>query len=142
MLRGDVNEPVEITATEYDVAPMPDKYNTGVSGELTKIDPNGVVSGIQIKKGAVAAVFIFASINTEVSGCVVIENYDFSEYDFNTYEEDITDRDITVIFRNCRFGTIYKALEDSWIFFTSVKAENIIPMAFIFSERPLWMWWT
>jgi len=109
--------PVEITATQWDITPVPDKYSVGAKGTLEKIEMNGKVSGIQLIKGATAAVFKFATVNKEISGRIVIENCDFSEFDVNTYEESETDRDITIVFRNCRFGNVYKGLQDSRVFY-------------------------
>ena len=112
--------PVEITATEEDEHPIPDKYTTGVSGELTKVELGGSVGGISFKVSGTkdANVLNFAYPAAPIPDTAVIENCDFSDYNFNSVQESaITDRNITITFRNCKFGAVNKEAPDSKVFF-------------------------
>ena len=112
--------PVEITTTAEDEYPIPDKYTTGASGELTKVALGDTVSGIVLKASGTkeANTINFAYPVSPIPDTAVIENCDFSDYKFSTLgDETVTDRDVKIIFRNCRFGTISKGAVDSRVYY-------------------------
>lgn len=102
----------KVSSTKADIRVMPDKYNTGCSGELTafKMDTeNPMMAGdVLIIPGSNATRFVldFYYRNKDISGTVLIENYDFSECSLWSYNEDKVDRQIKVVFNNCKFGGV------------------------------------
>ncbi len=113
----------KVSPTKADTRVMPDKYNTGCSGELTafKMDTeNPMMAGdVLIIPGSNATRFVldFCYRNKDISGTVVIENYDFSEYSLWSYNEDKVDRQIKVVFNNCKFGGVAVGKTDANISF-------------------------
>ena len=112
--------PVEITTTAEDECPIPDKYTTGASGELTKVGLGDTVGGISFKVSGTgdANVLNFGYPVAPIPDTAVIENCDFSDYNFNSVQESmVTDRNIKITFRNCKFGAVSKEAPDSNVFF-------------------------
>ena len=108
--------PVEITTTAEDENPIPDKYTTGASGELTKVGLGDTVGGISFKVSGTgdANVLNFGYPVAPIPDTAVIENCDFSDYYFNSVQESaVTDRNIKITFRNCKFGAVSKEAPDS-----------------------------
>lgn len=101
-----------VEQTDADINIIPDKYNTGCKGELTKITEACDIDGIHYKISGGYIVLDFFYSNKNVSGEVVINNLDFSEYDFSINSEGkVTDRTIHVIFNNCKFGSMKTGLQ-------------------------------
>lgn len=113
----------KVSPTKADAQVMPDKYNTGCSGELTafKMDTeNPMMAGdVLIIPGSNATRFVmdFYYRNKDISGTVLIENYDFSECSMWSYNEDKVDRQIKVVFNNCKFGGVAVGKTDANISF-------------------------
>lgn len=97
---------VLVEQTIYDINVIPDKYNTGCSGELIKADAAQLENGVRFRIGDGSVVLEFAYYNSDISGDVIIENIDFSDSTFTILHEDKVTRDIHVIFNNCKFGKI------------------------------------
>ena len=117
---GEPEELINITTTADDENPIPDKYNTGASGSLSKVALGATVSGVAFKAGGAneANVLNFAYPVAPIPDTAVIENCDFSDYKLTCVGEDlVTDRDVRIIFRNCRFGSVSKEAPDSRVFF-------------------------
>ena len=116
-LLESVNTGVEVVLPEnkegviipdhQDLNVIPDKYNTGCRGELTKVTGSMYVSGLELKESNGTVVFDFFYRNKDASGKYIIENYDFSDYEliFNS-EAKVTGRKIEICFKNCRFNTV------------------------------------
>ena len=93
-----------IVQGERDYKVIPDKYNTGCSGELEKIDGKTEINGIALAYSDNKLIFDFYYTNKKFSGTVIFENYDFSKYPVVIYHEDqITGRKINFVFKNCKF---------------------------------------
>ena len=124
---------VTIEYQERDKMVIPDKYNTGCKGELTPLNTelentvqklisitarqNGEDVKLWLKQGGSSYSFRFATYNAHVSGEVVVENIDFLGNKIETLDEQQTDRDITLVFNNCKFGWVKKAVSDSRVKF-------------------------
>jgi len=106
---GDSESGILIEKTESDTRVIPDKYNTGHKGELTKVEIGTEVNGIVFVGGSnnTRHVLDFCYRNKEVEGTVYFENYDFSDYGLWSYNEDkVVDRKIKVVFNNCKFAGV------------------------------------
>lgn len=103
------NTDILITANQCDSAVMPDKYNTGCTGELTTVSMAATmdVGDILLVAGSNSTVYVldFVYRNKDITGTVYIENYDFSEYKFSCYHDDMLEREIKVVFNNCKFAS-------------------------------------
>ena len=106
---------IVISQQKCDIDVIPDKYNTGAKGNLTKVSPNDTVCGIELKQGGdqVSAMIDLTDRNQGITGTVIIENYDFSDFILRTRKDDETGRDIKLIFRNCKFSAVEKGRTDS-----------------------------
>lgn len=107
-----------ITETKYDQMIIPDRYNTGAKGELKKVTLGGIVEGIKLKADGTGTknVFDFAYGNKDISGMIVIRDYDFSDFDVAFYNEGKVDREIKLVFQNCSFAKVSKAAGQSKVF--------------------------
>ncbi len=94
-----------IKHTSADVLIMPDKYNTGSKGTLTKSGLAQKIGDIQFAAGnnGTANVLDFYYRNKTLSGEFVIENIDFSDYTTNLFNDSKVERNIKIIFNNCKF---------------------------------------
>ena len=93
-----------VTRGTEDYRVIPDRYNCGAKGALTKVAAGDTVSGIALYESGGINVFDFYWRNTGISGEVHLNNYDFSDYIVAIYDSDLIDRDITLVFENCRFS--------------------------------------
>lgn len=91
-----------------DYSTIPDKYNTGCSGALTKINSEGVVNGVEYTWGndGMALVIDWYYRNQEAATEIVISNVDFSEFDFAIRNAARVEVKRTVRFVNCKFGAV------------------------------------
>ncbi len=94
-------------AADYNV--IPDIYNCGAKGNLTKVLASDTVNGIQLYESGGINVFDFFRRNKEIQGEIHFNSYDFSDYIVAVYNDDQVDRDITLVFENCKFST-FRAL--------------------------------
>ena len=101
---------VVIEQQSVDFNDIPDSYNTGCRGELTKVGPNDNICGIQLKQGGdkVSAMIDLKDRDSGISGEIVIENYDFSDFALKSRLDNEVDRDVKLIFRNCKFSSVEK----------------------------------
>lgn len=86
---------------------IPDKYNTGVKGNLTKYNLD-MDLGLKIKMSGNAVVINFAFKQNHIPE-IVIQNIDFTDYDKVAIYgggENITDTKIKLIFKNCKFNFV------------------------------------
>ncbi len=117
-------ETVKIEQTIEDVCVIPDKYNTGCNGNLTKVvmdAENGTtINGVLFIAGSNATrhVLDFYYRNKEISGTVTIENCDFSDYSLWVYNTEKVDREIHVVFNNCNFSGVSTARNIGKVSFT------------------------
>ena len=97
-----------VQQTADDINVIPDKYNTGAKGELTKVALGDKVEGIQFAAGGGGSknVMDFYYRNKTIEGTVTIENYDFSSAPVCIYNAELVKRDIKIIFNNCKFSNI------------------------------------
>lgn len=92
---------------ECDIRVIPDKYNTGCQGNLTKITGSMTVGGIELKEsnGTIGIDFFYR--NTEASGTYVIENMDFSGFNVSyNSESKVSGKKINIVFNNCKFSAV------------------------------------
>ena len=101
-----------VEQTEQDIRVIPDKYNTGCSGNLTTAildTTNGTtINNVLFIAGSgntgTRRVMDFYYRNKDITGTVYFENYDFSEYPLWAYNLDKVDRQIKLVFNNCKFS--------------------------------------
>ena len=98
-------KPVENIVSDKTV--IPDKYNTGTSGSLTKYNPD-MDLGLFIKMSGNTPVINFTFAQNHIKE-ITIKNIDFSGYEKVAIYgggEDVTDTKIKLIFKNCKFNQI------------------------------------
>lgn len=89
---------------EEDKVIIPDKYNTGASGELTKVTEDCYISGVKFgTTGSTDRKLDLYYQSNEVPDTILVENYDFSASDFKEYNVDKVEKSVTIIYRNCKF---------------------------------------
>lgn len=88
---------------DYEV--IPDKYNCGAKGNLTKVGISDTVNGVKLKESGGINSFDFCYINKSIEGETYFTDYDFSEHIVAVYNADAIDREITLVFDNCKFST-------------------------------------
>lgn len=108
---------VLIEHTEDDKVLIPDKYNTGATGNLQIAEQGAVIEGIQFAIGnnGTYNCLDFAYRNLDVEGEVVFRNYDFSQWTVAAYNENMVVRNITVKFENCKFSSFISGKADCTI---------------------------
>ena len=117
------SQSTKIEYTQMDTNVIPDKYNTGCTGKLTVVEKDdkgeSTVEGILFRAGGGDArhVLDFYYKNTEISGTVTMEGYDFSNYSLWVYNQDKVDRDIHVVFNNCKFSGVSTGRETGKVSF-------------------------
>jgi len=96
---------VTVAEQPCDKTVIPDSLNTGAKGALTKISGDCTAGGIEFKKGSdgVNLILDFVYRNLDVSGDVIIENFDFTDFTVNSRTHDPKDREVRLIFKNCKF---------------------------------------
>lgn len=106
-----------IRQTEADIHVIPDKYNTGCTGTLTKVSGKTKINGIEFRISDGIELLDFFYANPSFSGSIMFENLDFSEnsFAFNS-ESKVSDRKINVIFKNCKFGKVKSDMPHSDVF--------------------------
>lgn len=109
-----VRKTVLVEYTEDDMVIIPDKYNTGTTGNLQVAEKGAVIDGIQFASGNNGAYncLDFAYRNLDVEGEVVFRNYDFSQWPVAAYNENMVTRNITVKFENCKFSSFISGKAD------------------------------
>lgn len=100
---------VLVKQTEDDRQVIPDKYNTGATGELTQVGLGDAVEGVKLipVNDGTKNCLDFFNRNTTVSEAVTFENYDFSRYPVVIYHSEKVTRDIKLIFKNCKFSSFF-----------------------------------
>ncbi len=115
--QADTSDGIKAEYGKEDLCVMPDRYNTGCTGEFVQVSMGEVTNdeGVLIIPGSNGTRFVldFGYRNKEVTGTVYFENMDFSAFDFWTYHEDMVERDIHVVFNNCKFARVYTGKTDS-----------------------------
>ncbi len=100
-------ETVDLSKIVSDKTIIPDKYNTGVKGSLTKYN-FGMDLGLLIKLSGNAVVFNFTFKQNHIPE-ITIQNMDFTGYDKVAIYgggENATDSKIKLIFKNCKFNFV------------------------------------
>ena len=87
---------------DYNV--IPDRYNCGAKGELSKIRASDVVNGVTLKESGGINSFDFYKRNTDIAKEVFFDSYDFSDYIVTINNADKIDREIILVFENCEFS--------------------------------------
>ncbi len=104
----EISQGAKVEKTSADISVMPDKYNTGCSGELTTLvwdTENAMYVGdIFINRSGNNFVLDFGYRNTDKEGTIYIENWDFSSNPLVCYNEHKVDRQVKVVFNNCKFS--------------------------------------
>ncbi len=99
------SEKALIVRGENDNNVIPDKYNTGCSGDLEKISGETVINGIKLIESNGKLVFDFYYRNKNAEETILFENYDFSDLPVTVYhEKKVTDKEIKIVFKNCKFS--------------------------------------
>ncbi len=95
----------KVEYTKADLNPIPDKYNTGATGELRVVDIDEDVEPLEFSKGngGTMNVLDFYHRNGGIEGTVVIENIDFSRYPLSIFNYEKVERPIHLVFNNCKF---------------------------------------
>lgn len=102
---------------ENDRRVIPDKYNTGCQGDLVKIQGETEINGITVTYSSGNFVFDFFYRNKNISGTVIIENYDFSEHSVVVYnEKSVKGKNIKLVFKNCNFYGFNNGRPESDVF--------------------------
>ncbi|MCR4690263.1 MAG: leucine-rich repeat domain-containing protein [Lachnospiraceae bacterium] len=122
-------EKITIRPGPDDVNVIPDKYNTGCKGTLTKFagtqgkeevhaaGPEGEVS-IFLKKSSAADTYnIDFNDNGHLPEEVLVKDMDFSAFTINMLRDSLSDHSVTIRFENCRFGRVSKDNFDSKVLF-------------------------
>ncbi len=102
-----------VTAGEYDYREIPDKYNTGCSGSLAKINSACTVDGVEYSLGNNGTMLVIDWYyrNKDAATDIVIRNVDFSDLDFGIRNAASVDVQRTVRFENCKFGNVSVEVE-------------------------------
>lgn len=99
-----------VTAGEYDYRVIPDKYNTGCSGSLTKINSACTVDGVAYSLGdngnTVVIDLFYQEVNKELPNEVVIRNKDFSNKKLAIRHASMIDTKKIIRFENCMFKDV------------------------------------
>ncbi len=109
---SQASDSIKIEQTAADIQVIPDKYNTGCTGELSVVEMDAedgtIVNDVLFIAGSDATrhVLDFYYRNKDISGDVIIENFDFSEFPLWCYNADKVERDIKVVFNNCKFSSV------------------------------------
>ena len=142
-VRVKADDKVAVSQQDEDINVIPDKYNTGASGDLKVFNgdtdqwgkaiivgkKNGADVNLALKEsvdkktGEVSFNMNFKSLAElkALEGEVVLENIDFSGFKIDAKSDSAHQNDLTIVFRNCRFANVVKAFEDSKVTF---KFEN------------------
>ncbi len=103
-LSGNVGNLVK--ENDYDICVIPDKYNTGASGDLTSITTDCYMSGVKFgTTGSSDRKLDLFYQKTEVPSLIVVENCDFSSGGFRVYNVGLVKKQIKVVFKNCKFAS-------------------------------------
>lgn len=108
---------VLVKQTEDDRQVIPDKYNTGATGKLTKVGLGDTVEGVKfipVNDGTKNCLDFYYA-NKTVSGTVTFENYDFSQYPVVIYNGEPVERTIKLVFKNCKFSSFGASWSDTKI---------------------------
>jgi len=94
-----------IVEEKEDINVIPDKYNTGAGDDLVPFVADEFISGVKFKisNGAPRLDLYYQSV--EVPDVVYVEGYDFSSGKFSFNNADLVEKDVTVIYKNCKFGS-------------------------------------
>lgn len=99
-----------VTAGEYDYRVIPDKYNTGCSGSLTKINSACTVDGVAYSLGdngnTVVIDLFYQEVNKESPQEVVIQDKDFFDKKFAIRHASMIDTKKIIRFENCIFKDV------------------------------------
>lgn len=97
--------PVLVQQTDADINVIPDKYNTGCKGELTKVTGATTINNIIVKVSGGYFVIDFGYANANAEGEYKIENMDFSQYVLSINNEaKASGKKVNLTFNNCKFG--------------------------------------
>ncbi|MBQ8547738.1 MAG: hypothetical protein IJ427_04490, partial [Lachnospiraceae bacterium] len=127
-----VPEPVYELVSEgyYDRNVIPDRYNTGCSGILTKINSAGTVDGVEYKLGdngnTVVIDLYYSKVNTALSDVVVIRNKDFSDKKLAVRHSAMAVNNIIIRFENCKFAGVATDIDQDMadFYFTNCTFQN------------------
>ena len=102
---------VHFSKQDEDYEVIPDKYNCGAKGTLTKVEASDTVNGIKLQESGGINSFDFYYRNKDIEGEIRFESYDFSDYIVAVYSSDKIEREITLVFDNCKFSS-FRSLVD------------------------------
>ena len=101
------NNIIHITQQLEDIKVIPDKYNTGIKGELIQAPAELIISGIKIKpSGGMDRKLDLFYQSAQFPQELVIENYDFSSSNFSIQNGEKLTNKVHLIFRNCKFQSL------------------------------------
>ena len=107
-----------IQETEADVNVIPDKYNTGASGNLIKAKLGQKIEDIQFVSGSGGTInaINFKYHNSNICEEVYISNYDFSDYPLALYDACGLKNKVHITFENCMFKSVSTPKTNSDVF--------------------------
>ncbi len=122
------SDKVLITQTKDDLIIIPDKYNTGCSGELTELTPvtnsEGTITSwrtgdiLLFPSGSGENVIRIINLqykNKDIIGDVIINNIDFSDKKFRIYDNGLEERHVRFVFNNCKFSSMTTGKADTTV---------------------------
>lgn len=95
---------VLLSRQECDTTVIPDRYNTGTTGELTVVTSDCYISGVKFGTSGKAdrKLDLYYQKN-EVPDTIVVENYDFSASNFREYNVAKVNKKVNILYKNCKF---------------------------------------
>ncbi len=113
----------------YDRNVIPDRYNTGCTGILTKVNSAGTVDGVQYKlgdNGATLVVDMYYSSNKSLGSEIVIKDKDFTDLKFSVRHASMISEKCIIRFENCKFSKASTDIDQNNVdfYFTNCTFEN------------------
>lgn len=117
-----------VSSGYYDYNVIPDKYNTGCSGGLTKINSACTVDGVEYNMGDNGGTVVIDLYyrNKDMASEVVIRNKDFSDCKFAVRHSEKSAVKRTIRFVNCKFAVAATGIDQSSVvcYFTNCTFQN------------------
>lgn len=104
-----LTDTITVTETDFDRRVVPDNYNTGSSGSLSKPSFSGTntkISGVTFTKNSTGELVLYYGNNTSLYGTYRFSNIDFSQTGLFLYDASQFSKAVTLEFTNCKFSTV------------------------------------
>lgn len=117
-----------VSSGYYDNNVIPDRYNTGCSGVLTKINEPCTVDGVEYNLGDNGATLVMDMYyrNKTMGSEVVVRNKDFTDLKFAVRHSSMIDTTRTIRFENCKFASVATDIDQDMVdfYFTNCTFVN------------------